>query len=60
MRRTIRKNKSLVKNTEGEYGWRRKFQIFISSTYEDLKEERAKLVATILKDYHFSDRNGNV
>ena len=31
----------------------KKFQIFISSTYEDLKEERAKLVATILKDYHF-------
>ena len=30
----------------------KKFQIFISSTYEDLKEERAKLVATILKDYH--------
>ena len=31
----------------------KKFQIFISSTYEDLKEERAKLVATILKVYHF-------
>ena len=31
----------------------KKFQIFISSTYEDLKEERAKVVATILKSYHF-------
>lgn len=31
----------------------KKFQIFISSTYEDLKEERAKVVATILKAYHF-------
>ena len=32
---------------------RKKFQIFISSTYEDLKKEREKVVATILKSYHF-------
>lgn len=31
----------------------KKFQIFISSTYEDLKEERSKVVATILKSNHF-------
>lgn len=31
----------------------KKYQIFISSTYEDLKEERAKVVATILKSYQF-------
>ena len=31
----------------------KKYQIFISSTYEDLKEERSKVVATILKDFHF-------
>ena len=30
-----------------------KYQIFISSTYEDLKEERSKVVATILKSNHF-------
>lgn len=27
----------------------KKYQIFISSTYEDLKEERSEVVATILK-----------
>lgn len=31
----------------------KKYQIFISSTFEDLREERSKVVATILKDYHF-------
>lgn len=31
----------------------KKYQIFISSTYEDLKEERSKVVATILKSNHF-------
>ena len=31
----------------------KKFQIFISSTFEDLKEERSKVVATILKSNHF-------
>lgn len=31
----------------------KKYQIFISSTYEDLKEERSKVVATILKANHF-------
>lgn len=31
----------------------KKFQIFISSTYEDLIEERSKVVATILKSNHF-------
>lgn len=31
----------------------KKFQIFICSTYEDLKEERSKVVATILKSNHF-------
>lgn len=31
----------------------KKYQIFISSTYEDLKEERSEVVATILKSNHF-------
>ena len=31
----------------------KKFQIFISSTFDDLKEERSKVVATILKSNHF-------
>lgn len=30
-----------------------KYQIFISSTYEDLKEERKKVEDTILSMYHF-------
>lgn len=30
----------------------KKYQVFISSTYEDLKAERQKVVATILKSYH--------
>ncbi len=30
-----------------------KYQIFLSSTYEDLKEERSNVVETILKMYHF-------
>ncbi len=31
----------------------KKYQIFISSTYEDLKEERQKIQETILSMYHF-------
>ena len=31
----------------------KKYQIFISSTYEDLKEERRKVQDTILSMYHF-------
>lgn len=31
----------------------KKFQIFISSTYEDLKKEREKVIATILSSYNF-------
>lgn len=31
----------------------KRYQIFISSTYEDLKEERQKVTQTILKLYHF-------
>lgn len=31
---------------------KKKYQVFISSTYEDLKVERQKVVATILKSYH--------
>lgn len=31
---------------------KKKYQVFISSTYEDLKDERQKVVATILKSYH--------
>ena len=31
----------------------KKFQIFISSTFDDLKDERSKVVATILKSNHF-------
>lgn len=31
----------------------KKYQIFISSTYEDLKEERRKVQDTILEMYHF-------
>lgn len=30
-----------------------KYQIFLSSTYEDLKNERSNVVETILKMYHF-------
>ena len=36
-----------------------KYQIFISSTYEDLKEERKKVEDTILSMLHFN-RNGDV
>ena len=32
---------------------KKKYQIFISSTYEDLKEERKKVQDTILSMYHF-------
>lgn len=31
----------------------KKYQIFISSTYEDLKDERKKIQDTILSMYHF-------
>lgn len=31
----------------------KRYQIFISSTYEDLKEERQKVTQAILKLYHF-------
>lgn len=31
----------------------KRYQIFISSTYEDLKEERKKVIQAILKLYHF-------
>lgn len=31
----------------------KKYQIFISSTYEDLKKERQKVIETILKLNHF-------
>lgn len=31
----------------------KKYQIFVSSTYEDLKKERDKVFATILKMNHF-------
>lgn len=34
-------------------GMEKKYQIFISSTYEDLKEERKKVQDTILSMYHF-------
>lgn len=32
---------------------KKKYQIFISSSYEDLKEERKKVQDTILSMYHF-------
>ena len=31
----------------------KKYQIFVSSTYDDLKDARAKVIETILKLYHF-------
>ncbi len=31
----------------------KKYQIFVSSTYEDLKDERSKIIETILKMHHF-------
>ena len=49
-------------NMEYQYGisvirredyMQKKYQIFISSTYEDLKDERKKVQDTILRMYHF-------
>ena len=31
----------------------KKYQIFVSSTYEDLKDTRSKIIDTILNSYHF-------
>ena len=31
----------------------KRYQIFISSTYEDLIEERRKVIQAVLKLYHF-------
>lgn len=38
----------------------KKYQIFVSSTYEDLKEERDKVQKAILSMLSISGWNGNV
>ena len=38
----------------------KKYQIFISSTYEDLKKERSKSSCNNIKSKSFSYRNGDV
>ena len=38
----------------------RKYQIFISSTYTDLIDERRLIIDALLKNGFYSSRNGNV
>lgn len=38
----------------------KKYQVFVSSTYKDLKEERMAVIRLLLKNGLYSCRNGTV